>query len=565
MADGEHLAVLVTTFGRPELLASRALASVATQERQPDIVVLVDNSPSEPDRRRNESVLTETLGPEQRKVYLRNSRGPGAAGTWNTGLHWLHDELGGSSWVAIIDDDDEWTPDHLQSCWDHRNGVDAVLGGIRTLLDGEAIEDRLPDSPSVADFFASNPGWQGSNTFVRLDSILSVSGFDEGLLSTHDRDLAVRCLSHPGFTIRGTGKVSVLYHLERERDSLTMTTGRGKHTGLLQYFAKHGPQMTAEDTLRFKQRAETLFGLAPEFFDIVDTSSDRPGFPRAPRDGGSRLRRACRRAGYSLRRRWSRVRTTPLATRVLGTEFTRSTTQIEIDITYACNLRCHDCNRSCRQAPENSELSLEDVKRFVDDSLERGHEWHRIRVLGGEPTLHSEFEQILYELGRYKLAWPRTRLELVTNGHGRRVNRMLLHVPPFFHIENTAKESDVQPHFYSFNLAPSDRKSLLRTDYRNGCSNIEDCGIGLGPGGYYPCAIAIGIDRVAGWGIGRSELPDRDDRMEDILERSCGLCGRFPSRSFVPYDIVAPNTPGQMSASWEQLYEEWRARRETRG
>ena len=76
----------------------------------------------------------------------------------------------------------------------------------------------------------------------------------------------------------------------------------------------------------------------------------------------------------------------------------------------------------------------------------------------------------------------------------------------FFHIENTMKESDVQPQFYAFNLAPADRKGASRIDFTNGCSNIEQYGIGLTPSGYYPCAIAGGIDRVANRNLGRTSI-----------------------------------------------------------
>ena len=256
--------------------------------------------------------------------------------------------------------------------------------------------------------------------------------------------------------------------------------------------------------------------------------------------------------------KWWRLRTTRVITRLLGTQFTRTREKIEIDITYACNLRCHDCNRSCRQAPENSELSLEKIINFIDNSLEREIEWKKIRILGGEPTLHSQFEDIIYQFSRYKYVYPKCRLEIVSNGHGRHDKRKLLQIPPFFHIENTMKESDVQPSFYSFNLAPKDNPSHRNTDFTNGCSNIEDCGIGLTPTGFYPCAVAGGIDRVAGWNLGREEIPEEDDDMHDLLEKFCSQCGRFDSRKFTPPEFNSPHIPGLISQSWEEIYESWR-------
>ena len=156
----------------------------------------------------------------------------------NTIWHWI-EKNHPNAWVAILDDDDEWLPDHLEVCRAHSAGVDAVISGIRTLVDGEFVEDRIPSELSLEDFFANNPGWQGSNTFVRVSKLIEAGGFDEDLLCTHDRDLAIRCFDLPEFNYILTGEVTMLYHLEKSRDSLTMAKGNGKHTGLLQFHRKY--------------------------------------------------------------------------------------------------------------------------------------------------------------------------------------------------------------------------------------------------------------------------------------------------------------------------------------
>jgi len=547
--------VLVTTFNRTDLLKSRALQSISSQSVGFDGILLVDNSDSEKTRKMNQEVFLEIF---PKGNYQINQGHPGAAGTWNQGLRWIG-EKHPEAWVAILDDDDEWMPNHIELCKSHSSGNDAVISGIRTLIDGEFVEDRVPSEMSQSHFFSNNPGWQGSNTFARVSKLIEAGGFDERLLCTHDRDLAVRCFSLPGFRIGLTKEVSMIYHLEKSRESLTMTEGRGKHTGLLQFHRKHVEIMTGDDEKRYIQRSVKLFGIDPELFEITDTDRDYPGFPRIPESKRSRTSKAAIRLFHLVKKKWWAIRTKRRMTRLLGPQFVRTREKIEIDITYACNLRCHDCNRSCRQAPENSELSMDRIVDFIDESLERAIEWKRIRILGGEPTLHSQFEEILYQFSRYKSAFPRCRMEVVTNGHGRHVKRKLLQVPPFFHIENTMKESDIQPFFYSFNLAPKDNPRHRNTDFTNGCSNIVDCGIGLTPTGYYPCAIAGGIDRIAGWNLGRSSIPEEDDNMDDLLEKFCGQCGRFESRKFTSPDLITEYNPGQISDSWESLYETWRS------
>ncbi len=73
------------------------------------------------------------------------------------------------------------------------------------------------------------------------------------------------------------------------------------------------------------------------------------------------------------------------------------------------------------------------------------------------------------------------------------------------------------------------------------------CGIGLTPYGYYPCAIAGGIDRVFGFGLGKSALPSPEDDMVDRLQVLCPLCGHF--------GFALPTKQRQISRSWRHAYE----------
>jgi hypothetical protein len=43
----------------------------------------------------------------------------------------------------------------------------------------------------------------------------------------------------------------------------------------------------------------------------------------------------------------------------------------EIEITYKCNLKCINCNRSCAQAPSDLEMPVSDVENFVAQSIEK--------------------------------------------------------------------------------------------------------------------------------------------------------------------------------------------------
>lgn len=156
---------------------------------------------------------------------------------------------------------------------------------------------------------------------------------------------------------------------------------------------------------------------------------------------------AYNRLVYSVKKwlRWLRVQKP--VTQMFGYQYFPATDLIEIDVTYLCNLHCANCNRSCAQAPESLHMSVQQMTEFVDNSLATGRLWQRIRVLGGEPTLHPEFDLLLSELLRYKETFPETHIQIVTNGHGKKVNRVLHGLPPEIYIENSGKKGIIQPKF----------------------------------------------------------------------------------------------------------------------
>ncbi len=267
------------------------------------------------------------------------------------------------------------------------------------------------------------------------------------------------------------------------------------------------------------------------------------------------------RLAFSARRVWRALRVVKGTHWVLGHQYRPSRDQIEIDLTYLCNLRCHNCNRSSAQAPEALHLELGRLRAFVADSLVQQRAWQRIRLLGGEPTLHPQFADVFGILEPLRALNPALIIEVVSNGHGEKVQRALATLPPHVAVENSEKQGRVQAHFGPFNLAPQDAWWHRWVDYRHGCCIPQMCGIGLTPTGYYPCAVAGGIDRVVGQGRGRERLPSPQDDMRDLMDRACRLCGRFRDGHFVPFNLRPPLQTQETSASWQRIYADWASRR----
>ncbi|MBV9932054.1 MAG: radical SAM protein [Alphaproteobacteria bacterium] len=256
-----------------------------------------------------------------------------------------------------------------------------------------------------------------------------------------------------------------------------------------------------------------------------------------------------------------RLRTHRAVTAVLGPQYARSRRRIEIDLTYACNLACANCNRSVPQAPGSERMTPARIAAFVEESVQAGTRWERIRLLGGEPTLHPQFFVMLGQLRAYRDAHsPATRIEVTSNGFGPKVAAALARIPKDVHVNLSAKDETgrEQAAFASFNVAPRDLPGYAGSDFANGCRIAADCGMGLAPSGYYPCAVAAGIDRVLGLGQGRAALPPEGDDMCDQMRRFCGWCGHFKRE-------LEPAPDGQLSSpSWAAAYAAYAERRRRR-
>jgi len=153
--------------------------------------------------------------------------------------------------------------------------------------------------------------------------------------------------------------------------------------------------------------------------------------------------------------------------------------------------------------------------------------------------------------------YPDCIIEVVTNGNGARVKHELAQLPREIWIDNSNKNSHIQPHFGPFNLAPVDDPLYNNTDFSNGCAVMQDCGMGLTPTGYYPCAVAGGIDRVLKANLGVQTLPDDEDNMTKAASELCKLCGRFRDGHYIPEVLRPELTEEKISETWEGIYARW--------
>jgi hypothetical protein len=240
-----------------------------------------------------------------------------------------------------------------------------------------------------------------------------------------------------------------------------------------------------------------------------------------------------------------------VVTACTGPLYNRNGYEIELDITYSCNLKCFGCNRICGLAPSDDSLNLAQIRQFIRESTARDTPWKTINVMGGEPTMHPQFLSIIEELLNFKsMHSPNVNIVVCSNGCGKKVNDMLARLGPDVSVRNSAKNSNVQV-FQPFNLAPKDSLWYRNADYSCGCWITRDCGMCLTPFGYYHCAPAGAIDRVFGFNLGKKALPSLANPMRDEMAVLCGYCGhfRFDSPRKLDQDLI--------SRSWRRALDKY--------
>ena len=247
-------------------------------------------------------------------------------------------------------------------------------------------------------------------------------------------------------------------------------------------------------------------------------------------------------------------------------DFIPNLNKIEIDITYDCNLKCKSCNRSCTQAPSKDDyMTVEQIKKFIEESIELGKKWELINILGGEPTLHPdllEIVRLIYEEYILKHS-PNTILQITSNGYSQESRDILSKLPDSPNIvvdKRSFKTSNKIDYFTPFNLAPIDTQKYRESDFSKGCWVTSYCGIGLNKYGYYPCGVAGAMDRVMGYDIGIKSLKEVTvDKLKELLDVFCRYCGNFVDYAdnygdFMPRCEKRPFTKNMITKTWVGIY-----------
>ncbi|WP_459925428.1 hypothetical protein [Desulfatiferula olefinivorans] len=200
-------------------------------------------------------------------------------------------------------------------------------------------------------------------------------------------------------------------------------------------------------------------------------------------------------------------------------------------------------------------MDLDTIERFLSESTKQQRWWESIRILGGEPTLHPGLEQMVGMIEAWCQAYsPECSRYVVSNGYGTNARKVLARLPGNWIYTGSFKDERYVAHFEPFNKAPIDYDAWKNEDFTKGCWICSDCGSGLTPLGYFPCAVSGGIERVFRQGLGFRSLPPEHCNMDDILERSCRYCGHFFNDIYAKRTERFVGDPDFMTKSWKQAY-----------
>ncbi|WP_018753429.1 radical SAM protein [Paenibacillus sanguinis] len=227
--------------------------------------------------------------------------------------------------------------------------------------------------------------------------------------------------------------------------------------------------------------------------------------------------------------------------------------RLEIDITYLCTLKCFNCNRGISVAPHNREhnMTVDQIQKFIEQSLEAKHPWERIKLIGGEPTIHPQFDEILELLHSYKIEHNiNLDLRVTSNGTTKYTQQKLDEINqsyPDVIVENSGKVDNFIPGFALSHVAPCDMYAYKNHNYK-GCWIPEECGIGLNFSGFYPCSIGGSIARIFDLDFAIKNVKDINiEILMGMYNSLCSLCGMYHN-----IKVDDENIETIMSPTWQK-------------
>jgi glycosyltransferase involved in cell wall biosynthesis len=259
------VSVVIPTYNRSHLIL-RALTSVLAQTVPPREIIVVDDGSTDDTLR-----ILGTLGDRLRVLTQPNA---GGAAARNRGI-----SEATTDWVAFLDSDDVWTPDHLARLC----AAIAATGGAADLYFDDmqhqtpgGLESRWgrsefsiePPHLRVRDATAwamrEHQPMMLQTSVVRRARLVELGGFWERLRTAHDTHMFFRlCIDRPACAVAGTGATQMEDDAPHNRLTIKsgpVKLGRWRNTALLhEDILEKYPHLSGEYRKLLRRRVSTAY------------------------------------------------------------------------------------------------------------------------------------------------------------------------------------------------------------------------------------------------------------------------------------------------------------------
>jgi GT2 family glycosyltransferase len=203
----DDISVIIPTCDRPEYVRE-AIASALAQTMRPHEILVIDNGSRE--------LRLDGFPPEVKLHRVAPRIGPARARNFGAAV-------ATGAYLAFLDDDDWWEASFLANARAvlDREKVRCVYGRKDAYIAGQSSFYMIPskDDLTVPVLLRRNPGIGGINVLIERILFLKVGGFDERLLLSEDRALALEVIL-AGEPI-GVAPAAVAVFREHASDRLT--------------------------------------------------------------------------------------------------------------------------------------------------------------------------------------------------------------------------------------------------------------------------------------------------------------------------------------------------------
>ena len=235
MSGALPVSVVIPAYDRADMTRRAVRSALEQSPCPPAEVIVVDDCSADG---------TGEAAAQAGARVIRHDRNRGEGAARNTGI-----AAATQPWVGLLDSDDVWRPELLDTLWPLRDGHVMVVGsamyrsapprGDRYL--GPVLHRRQILRTPAALLYPSN-FVPNSAVLVRTDVVRAVGGYDTGLRMGADLDLWLRVLERG--TAVMTPEVVVDYHLHDGQVTRDRATTAAFHLGVVRSY-RHRPWWSA--------------------------------------------------------------------------------------------------------------------------------------------------------------------------------------------------------------------------------------------------------------------------------------------------------------------------------